>query len=91
MHINPFVKHSGISRTRNAGILRSFSVVLIFLPLICAHTVRGDTNSDLLEAAGAGNTATVEQLLEQGADINAKDHDGTTPLITAARMGTPKR
>ncbi|UCF81017.1 MAG: ankyrin repeat domain-containing protein [Acidobacteriota bacterium] len=52
-----------------------------------AGNVNGNINSDLLEAAKAGDDAKVEILLEQGADANAKDKDGRTALMMAATKG----
>jgi ankyrin repeat protein len=37
----------------------------------------------LHRAASQGNKVAVEWLLDQGADINAKDKDGKTPLFEA--------
>ena len=34
----------------------------------------------LHEAARAGNLVEVQQLLDAGAEVNAKDHEGKTPL-----------
>ena len=79
--------HGGKCRTRNAGFLRSFSVVLLLLPLLFAETAYGDNNTKLFEAAKAGNTAKVEQLLRKRTDVNAKHAYGRTALIAAARMG----
>ena len=41
--------------------------------------------SELLDAATIGNTDTVRRLIKEGADINAKDKDGYTPLLRAAK------
>lgn len=41
----------------------------------------------LIEAAKNGDTATVNQLLIEGVDVNAKDSDGKTALIHAAIEG----
>ncbi|HEX7151658.1 MAG TPA: ankyrin repeat domain-containing protein [Thermoanaerobaculia bacterium] len=41
----------------------------------------------LMAAAGAGRTASLEQLLAAGANINAKDKDGWTALMYAAVGG----
>ncbi len=46
-----------------------------------------DINSDLSSAAEKGDTATVQALLDKGADVNAKSIEGTTPLMKAAREG----
>jgi len=43
--------------------------------------------SRLLEAAQAGDTADVQRLLAQGADINARGPYGNTPLMSAALTG----
>jgi ankyrin repeat protein len=45
--------------------------------------------SPLNQAARTGNTGQIQQLLDQGADINA-DSRGYTPLMRAARSGNPK-
>ncbi|UCF80045.1 MAG: ankyrin repeat domain-containing protein [Acidobacteriota bacterium] len=66
--------------------LRTLALLLLF-PLLFAQVACGKSNPDLLEAAQAGNTAEVEQLLEQGADVNAKDEYGGTALMWAARKG----
>ncbi len=47
----------------------------------------GDINSNLITAAIEGDVAGIQALLEQGADVNAKDSDGATALIFAASEG----
>ena len=42
---------------------------------------------DLLNEASWGRTENVKLLLESGADVNTRDTNGDTPLITAAFMG----
>jgi ankyrin repeat protein len=79
--------HSRRCRTQNAAFLRSFFVVLFLLPLLSAHAAYGDINAELLQAAAAGNTAKVEQLLKQGADVNANHYRGWTALMHAAAKG----
>ena len=42
---------------------------------------------ELLEAAKAGDVASVEEILARGAGVNAKDGDGLSPLAWAAMEG----
>jgi ankyrin repeat protein len=46
----------------------------------------GTPDAELLEAAGKGDTATVQSLLQQGTSIEAKDKNGRTALMWAAEM-----
>ena len=45
------------------------------------------TQMQLFVASGSGHTDTVRVLLAQGADVNAKDNDGTTALMLARGTG----
>ena len=83
-NVTLFVRQGGRLRRRNAGIQRSFSAVLFLLPLLFAHTAHGDINAELLEAAKVGDTVKLKQLVNQGADVNAKTDKGTTALMWAA-------
>ena len=56
--------------------------VVFILAAGCAST-----QMQLWEASAKGHTDTVKALLEQGADVNAKDNDGFTALMFAARDG----
>jgi ankyrin repeat protein len=53
----------------------SLGVVLVTLPAYA-----GAGNSRLAEAAARGDVSVVRQLLASGADVNAADAEGTTPL-----------
>ena len=64
---------------------RIVSVLLAFL--IPLATYAADVNARLIEAVRKGDTATVQALLDQGADINAKSEEGWTALIWAAQQG----
>ena len=51
---------------------------------------RGGTinnNNKLIQSSKFGNKETVEKLLKEGADVNAKNSDGYTALILASRNG----
>ena len=82
--LNFFVKKSGKCRTQDTRFLRSFSAILILLLSLCPHAAYGDINAELLEAAKVGDTVKLKQLIDQGADVNAKTDKGTTALMWAA-------
>ena len=44
-------------------------------------------NANLLDAAEKGDAAKVQQWLQAGADVDAENTDGWTPLIFAAKAG----
>lgn len=47
-----------------------------------------NVNTKLVEAVDSGDLETVKNLLTDGADVNAREDDGTTALIWAARYGS---
>jgi ankyrin repeat protein len=51
------------------------------------HNREGRNNRDLLWAAWNGQKAVVKVLLEKGADLEAKDDTGQTPLSVASEKG----
>jgi hypothetical protein len=66
-------------------LLETFSELREFLPVFGMEDDLGRTNLHL--AAASGDIVTVERLLSKGADINARDADGQTPLDHAVRNG----
>ncbi len=68
--------------------MRRASIMVLFLSLVTAFSVcAADINSDLITVAISGDTATVEELLAKGADVNANDAEGRIALLEAAREG----
>jgi len=61
----------------------------LLLTTITAVLVVGCGNPDgaLIQAAADGNIEAVKQAIAAGADVNAKDKHGNTPLDLAAREG----
>ena len=62
-------------RRRTVRIALSICLVTVALPIDA-----GAADRRLAEAAARADTAAVRQLLSAGADVNAADADGTTPL-----------
>lgn len=52
-------------------------------PTIAAASHTQNMTAQLIRAAEAGETATVQQLLKDGADINGRDARGRTPVMAA--------
>ena len=56
--------------------------------ILAAFTaLAADVPPDILEAAKKGKDKEIEALLAKGADIEARDKDGRTPLMLAAQYG----
>jgi ankyrin repeat protein len=62
--------------------------VLLLLPLIAvAQTPKPELNDQLFEAVRKGDAAAVTELLDKGAEVNAKFRYGMTALFKAAERG----
>ena len=69
---------------------RGFSEIVEILKRAEAQTKSTayvNINAELVEAVYSGNTARVEQLLRQGADVNVEQKNGWTVLMDAAKEG----
>ena len=61
---------------------------ILFLAVLIPFTgYTADLDSDLINAVLQADTATVSALLAAGSDVNAKNRDGETVLILAAKYG----
>ncbi len=63
-------------------------LILALLPLVATAGAGEILDQQLVEAARAGNAQKVKDLLQKGADANAKNHEGTTALMFAAYQGS---
>ena len=67
-----------------AGLLIAVSIVLAG----CSYKTANTQTIELFRATREGNTDMVKALLSSpGADVNATDERGSTPLLEAARYG----
>jgi ankyrin repeat protein len=65
---------------------QALAFVWLFLSA-CIVSAQEDLTSELMAAAGNGETAEVKTLLDRGANVNARDSYGFTALIFAAKSG----
>lgn len=69
---------------------RQLSLLILPVLLLIFLAVPGmveDLNAALLAASLQGDAAKVQELISQGADVNATDPDGRTPLLNAVEKG----
>jgi len=64
-----------------------FMVCIFLLPAIFAEASTKDKNVQLVQAAERGNLTDVQNALNNGADVNAKDDRGLTALMRASYGG----
>lgn len=53
---------------------------MLFVPL----SIYAGINAEMFDAAKQGNIAKIKELLNKGADVNAKKNDGRTALMQAS-------
>lgn len=70
-------------------IMQRIQIIVFLLSLVIASPVYADINSSLIVAAKKGDTATVQSLLDKGANVNAKNKGflNQTVLIVAVEKG----
>ena len=76
---------------KSASLVRSvLGLVLSSLLLLTLFREQASagTTEELLEGAGKAEPEKVLQLIQGGADVNAKNKDGLTPLMLAARQNS---
>jgi ankyrin repeat protein len=62
-------------------------IIVFLLSVLIVSPTFADINSDLLTAAAQGHTDSARLLLENGANVNAKNPHGESALILAAKYG----
>lgn len=67
--------------------MKQFFRFLFFGFCLLTASAQSANDSPLYQAIEKGDAATVEALLAKGADINAKDKNGGTPLLFATALG----
>ena len=68
------------------------AVILAFMATAFSHRLEGQAATNhideaLLQASTIGDTATVQRLLQEGANVEASDHFGNSALLLAASSG----
>lgn len=74
-------------RLKNVVVPLAKLVSLMALSVMIVASCSEDLTKRLIKAANDGSTAKAKELIEKGADVNAKGQEGTTPLMFAAGRG----
>jgi len=69
------------------GVMRLIAVLILPFSILIGTPCHAADEDELLKAAEKSNLARVQQLLERGADVNAKLPSGITPLYVASQNG----
>jgi uncharacterized protein len=82
-----FVKRCGEVQVHKFRIAVVIAIGLILLTTFCSVSFAKDQGQALIEAAKQGDLERVRELLDKGADVNARNINDMTVLISAARGG----
>jgi len=84
---NPY-NLEGAMRIRNIGTGKAVGAVMLLTALLCygGQNNQPQIYKTLHEAAAKGDLEDVKRHLEKGADVNAKDNKGATPLRQVATI-----
>jgi len=75
------------TKMKKAVVTILFAMILFLSRQAAGQAAAGNLDPQLLIAAGNGDVATVQQLLDKGANIEAKENNGYTALMWAAEHG----
>ena len=64
--------------SRGAGLMKALALSMFFVGLLFLNSCAAPA---IIVAAAKGDTARVKTMIEEGADVNAKDKDGWTALM----------
>jgi ankyrin repeat protein len=70
-------------------IVGMMALLLAVLAMLATVAIAG-INEDLIKEIGSGDLPEVKRLLAKGADVNAKDRDGSTALMIASSLDKPE-
>jgi len=73
----------------NAGSWTSIILFVVFVTLAAQQGVHATKEFNLHEAVKEGDEAKVEALIKKGADVDARDDMGDTPLLVAVMSNKP--
>jgi len=74
-------------RTQIISRTEAFLISAAVLTAMTGRTASADADDQLLAATMAGDAAQVETLVEQGADVDARNERGFTALVAATAYG----
>jgi ankyrin repeat protein/beta-lactamase regulating signal transducer with metallopeptidase domain len=82
------------SRFWIAGVIAAVVLIILTMPITSVLTAREEAKANITslhEAVATGDIERVKSLISEGADVNAKDAKGNTPLHLVAKYGFTKQ